>query len=88
MFFGFFWGDWTLIVLLPTMIFTIIAQFSVKSTFDKFDRVQTVRRISGAEAARRILDRNGLYHIKVERVQGHLTDHFDPRTNVIRLSDL
>lgn len=87
MFFGFFWGDWTLIVLLPAMIFTIITQFSVKSTFDRFDKVQTVRRISGAEAARRILDRNGLYHIKVERVQGHLTDHFDPRTNVIRLSD-
>ncbi len=87
MFFGFFWGDWTLIVLLPAMIFAIIAQFRVRSTFDRFDRVQTTRRISGAEAARRILDKNGLYDVRVERVQGHLTDHYDPRTNVIRLSD-
>ena len=87
MFFGLFWGDYSLIVLLPVMIFTIIVQFRVKSTFERFDRVPTVRRISGAEAARRILDKNGLYNVRVERVQGHLTDHYDPRANVIRLSE-
>lgn len=87
MFFGFFWGDWTLLLVLPAMIFAIIAQFKVKSTFDKYDRVGTARRISGAEAARRILDQNGLYNVQVERVRGHLTDHFDPRSNVIRLSE-
>ena len=87
MFFGFFWGDWTLIVLLPVMIFTIIAQARVNSAFQRFDRVATVRRISGAEAARRILDKNGLYNVRVERVRGHLTDHYDPRDNVIRLSE-
>ena len=87
MFFGFFWGDWTLLLVLPAMIFAIIAQFKVQSTFEKYDRVGTARRISGAEAARRILDRNGLYNVKIERSRGHLTDHYDPRDNVIRLSE-
>lgn len=87
MFFGFFYWDWTILILLPAMIFAIIAQISVKSTFEKYDKVQTMRRMSGAEAARRILDRNGLYNVKVERVRGHLTDHYDPRANVIRLSE-
>ena len=87
MFFGFFWGDWTLLLVLPAMIFAIIAQFKVKSTFEKYDRVATARNLSGAEAARKILDRNGLYDVKIERVRGHLTDHYDPRVNVIRLSD-
>lgn len=87
MFFGFFWGDWTLILLLPAMIFALIAQARVQSTFNKYSRISTARGISGAEAARRILDKNGLSHVKVERVKGHLSDHYDPRTNVIRLSE-
>ena len=87
MFFNLFWGDWTILVMIPAMIFALVAQARVKSTFEKYDRVGTARRISGAEAARRILDRNGLYHVRVERVSGRLTDHFDPRENVIRLSD-
>ena len=87
MFFGFFYWDWTILILLPAMIFAFAAQISVKTTFDKFDKVQTSRRMSGAEAARRILDRNGLYDVKVERVKGHLTDHYDPRAKVIRLSE-
>lgn len=87
MFFGFFYWDWTILILLPAMIFALIAQFSVKSTFEKYDKVATARRMSGAEAARRILDRNGLYEVKVERVRGHLTDHYDPKANVIRLSE-
>lgn len=87
MYFGLFFGDWTILVLLPAMIFAIIAQARVQSTFNKYNKVETASRISGAEAARRILDKNGLYNVRVERVQGHLTDHFDPRTNVIRLSD-
>ena len=87
MFFGFFWGDWTLIVLLPAMIFAFVAQARVQSAFNKFDKMPTSRRISGAEAARRILDKNGLYDVKVEKVRGHLSDHYDPRTRVIRLSE-
>lgn len=87
MFFGFFWGDWTIIVLIPAMIFAFIAQISVQSTFNRFNKRPTVRRISGAEAARRILDKNGLYDVKVERIRGHLSDHYDPRSRVLRLSE-
>lgn len=87
MFFGLFWGDWTLVLLLPAMIFAFVAQARVQSTFQKYDRVHSERRMTGADVARRILDLNGLYDVKVEYVRGHLNDHFDPRTNVIRLSD-
>lgn len=87
MFFGLFWGDWTLLIVLPAMVFAMIAQYNVKSTFEKYNRVITARRMSGAEAARCILDRNGLYNVQVERIRGHLNDHYDPRANVIRLSD-
>ena len=87
MFFGFFYWDWTILILVPAMIFAFAAQIAVKSTFDKYNKIATARRMSGAEAARRILDRNGLYEVKIERVKGHLTDHYDPRTNVIRLSE-
>lgn len=87
MLFGLFWGDWTVILLLPAMIFSIIAQIKVKSTFDKYDRTQTHSGLDGASAARMILDSNGLYHVRVEHVRGHLTDHYDPRGQVIRLSD-
>ena len=87
MFFGFFWGDWTLIVLLPAMIFAFWAQIRVKSTFEKYAKVHNRRGLTGADAARRVLDAAGLYHVRIERVHGHLTDHYDPRENVIRLSD-
>ena len=87
MFFGFFWGDWTIFLLVPAMIFAFWAQYKVQSTFKKYDRIKTQRGMTGADAARKILDSNGLYDVKVEYVRGHLNDHYDPRTNVIRLSD-
>ncbi len=87
MFFGLFWGDWTILVLIPAMIFALIAQAKVKSTFNKYVKVYTRRGLTGAEAARRVLDANGLRHIGIERIHGHLTDHYDPKAGVIRLSD-
>ena len=87
MFFGFFFGDWSILVLIPAMILAFWAQIKVKTTFEKYDKVQTMRRMTGADAARRILDRNGLYDVKVEYVKGHLNDHYDPKAKVIRLSD-
>lgn len=87
MFFGLFWGDWTILVLIPAMIFAFYAQSKVHSTFAKYAKVHNRRGITGADAARRVLDAAGLYHVRVERVHGHLTDHYDPRENVIRLSD-
>ena len=87
MFFGLFWGDTTILVLIPAMIFAFWAQIRVNSTFKKYAKVPSRRGLTGAEAARRVLDANGLRHVTVERVHGHLTDHFDPKAGVIRLSD-
>lgn len=87
MFFGLFWGDWTILVLIPAMIFAFWAQINVQSTFKKYSRVANMRGVTGADAARRILNENGLYHIRVEHIPGHLTDHYDPKAGVIRLSD-
>lgn len=85
--FGFFYYDWTLLIVLPALIFTIWAQIKVNSSFEKYSRITTARRITGAEAARRILDANGLSNVKIERIRGSMTDHYDPRANVIRLSE-
>ena len=87
MFLGLFWGDWTVLVLIPAMIFAFVAQSKVNSTFNRYAKVYNRRGLTGAEAARRVLDANGLYHVTIERVHGRLTDHYDPRANVIRLSD-
>ena len=87
MLFGYFWGDWTFLILIPAMIFAFVAQAKVNSTFNKYAKVYNRRGLTGAEAARRVLDANGLYHVTIERVHGRLTDHYDPKANVIRLSD-
>lgn len=85
--FGLFYFDWTLLIVLPALIFSIWAQINVNSTFDKYSKIQNKRGITGADAARRVLNENGLHDVRIERVSGHLTDHYDPRDNVIRLSD-
>ncbi len=76
-----------MIILIPAIIFSLIAQGMVKSAFSKYSRVRNSRGFTGADAARAILDENGLSNVRIERVSGELTDHYDPRTNVIRLSD-
>ena len=85
--FGFFYYDWTLLIVLPALIFTIIAQVKVRSSFERFSKISTRRHLTGAEVARRILDSNGLYDVRIERVRGSMTDHFDPKARVIRLSE-
>ena len=84
----FYYGfDMTYVVLvLPAMIFAMWAQFNVQSTFKKYTRIPSERGMTGKDAARLILDRNGLYNVKIEQVAGELTDHFDPKAGVIRLS--
>ena len=76
-----------LLLLIPVLIFSLWAQTSVSSTFNKFNRITNKRRMTGFDAARMILDRNGLYHVRIEHIQGNLTDHYDPKADVIRLSD-
>ena len=73
--------------MVPGLIITLWAQFKVKSTFAKYQKVRTAQGLTGAQAARAILDRNGLQAVPVERVAGNLTDHFDPKDNVVRLSE-
>ena len=83
-----FYIDWLYIVLvLPPMIFAMWASFKVNSTFKKYSAIPTVRGITGAEAARRILFENGVYDVRIEHVGGNLTDHYDPKGKVLRLSD-
>lgn len=83
----FYYYDPTYILVILALILSLLASFGVKVTFSKYKNVKTKRSITGSEAARRILDMNGLHNIRVERISGDLTDHFDPSANVIRLSD-
>ena len=84
-FYGF---DWTYLVLvLPCVLLSLWANSSVKSTFSKYSGQYSMRRITGADAARRVLAHNGVGGVRIERVSGSLTDHYDPKSNVIRLSD-
>ncbi len=87
MLFGFFYGDWTILILAPALLLTVIAQIRLKSAFDQYSKVKSTRALTGAEAARQVLNANGLYHVGIEHISGDLTDHYDPKENVIRLSD-
>lgn len=80
--------DWTyLVIVLPCVLLAALASASVNSTFKKYANQISRRHITGAEAAQRVLAANGVYNVRIERVSGNLTDHYDPKTNVIRLSD-
>lgn len=84
MYYGF---DPTYIILVPAIIFALYAQFKVKSTFNKFLKVYNSKGYSGAQVAREILDRNGLRNIDIQLTGGYLSDHYDPRSRVLRLSN-
>ena len=86
---GYYGGvDLTYVILvLPALLFTLWAQLHVKSTFKKYAKVASERNMSGADAARMVLNANGLGTVPIERVTGELTDHYDPKANVIRLSN-
>ena len=79
--------DWTYVyMVLPFVLFAMMASARVNSAFKKYSGQLSSRGISGAEAARRVLSINGVQGVAIERVSGSLTDHYDPRSNVIRLS--
>ena len=80
--------DWTyLVIVLPCILLSMWASSSVNSTFNRYSKVHSSRNLTGAEAAQRVLSANGVRGVRIERVSGNLTDHYDPKTNVIRLSD-
>ena len=80
--------DWTyLILVLPCILLSLWASSNVNSTFKKYSQQRSFRGLTGAEAAQRVLSANGVHGVKIERISGNLTDHYDPKSNVIRLSD-
>ena len=82
-----FW-DWTYVVIvLPMLILSMIAQANVTNTFKRYSRVFAANCMTAAQAARRILDSRGLHQVQIVRVPGNLSDHFDPKRNVLALSD-
>ena len=82
-----YYGGGSFIMLFVLFIFASLASMGVKTTFNKFHKIRNTRGLTGAEAAEAVLKNNGIYDVKVERIQGHLTDHYDPRSKTIRLSD-
>ena len=89
MYYPYYYGfDWTNLVLVqPCILLSLWASSIVNSTVKKYSKQYSSRRLTGAEAAQRVLMANGVRGVRIERVSGNLTDHYDPRTNVIRLSD-
>lgn len=86
---GYYYGfDMSYILLvLPCILISLWASANVKNTFNKYSKKYAARQITGAQAAQRVLQSNHISNVRIEKVSGQLTDHFDPRSNVIRLSD-
>ena len=76
-----------LILVLPCLILSLWASGNVNSTFKKYSKQHSQRRITGAQAAQRVLSANGVSGVRIERVSGNLTDHYDPSTKTVNLSD-
>jgi len=82
-----FFYDWTYFLILPAVALALYAQYKVKSSFNKYSKVESRSGMTGAEAARRILENYGVRDVVIEPVKGNLSDHYDPRTNTLRLSE-
>ncbi len=76
-----------LIFIVPCIILTLICQINVSSAFSKYSQIPNSRNMTGAQAAEYVLAQNGVTGVRIEHINGNMTDHYDPRTNVIRLSD-
>ena len=76
-----------LVLVVPTLLLSLYAQFKVKSAFSKYSQVQTMRKISGKEAAALLLRSNSISNVTIQRVGGSLSDHYDPSHKVLRLSE-
>jgi len=83
----FFFWDWTMLLLVPALLLSLYAQFKVTSTFNKYAKVPSGRGLSGAQGARMLLDSAGLGAVGIEVVGGRLSDHYDPRSKTLRLSE-
>ena len=81
-----FWDPTYLLFALPALLLAFYAQFKVRSAYNKYLRVENWRGLTGLDAARHLVQATGLVNVKVEGTRGHLTDHYDPRTKTLRLS--
>ena len=81
-----YYYDPTYIILIPAIILTMYAQFKVSSTTNRYFRVRTQRGYTGEQTAREILNANGIYDVRIEMTRGTLSDHYDPRNKILRLS--
>lgn len=86
MYYPFYWDSTYLLVLIGVVL-SLIASAKVKSTYARYSKVRSMSGITGAEAARRLLNSQGIYDVTIEHVPGNLTDHYDPSTKTLRLSD-
>lgn len=84
--FGLFW-DPTMALLIPAMMFVFYAQYKVRNTFQQYSEIGTRSGVTAADVARDILRQHQITDVRVERVAGHLSDHYDPKAKVVRLSD-
>jgi uncharacterized protein len=82
----FFW-DWTMFLIVPALVLALFAQAKVRGAYNRYARVNAASGLTGAEAARRILQTGGAGEVTVEMISGRLTDHYDPRKKVLRLSE-
>lgn len=82
-----FYYDFTMILLIPAILFTLFAQARVKGSFKKYSKVRNTRGITGKEAARLILDNNGLQDVQIVPIAGNLTDNYNPKTRTLNLSE-
>ena len=83
----YYYMDWTLIILLPALLLTVYAQAKISATYRKYSKIQARSAVRACDMARKMLDINGLNNVAVQKVPGSLTDHYDPRSKVLRLSD-
>lgn len=86
-YYGYYGIDPTIFILIPGILFTMYAQFKVSSITNRYFKVRSKLGYTGEQTARKILDANGLYNVRIEMVRGSLSDHYDPRSNVVRLSE-
>ena len=85
---GYYFMDyWYIVLVLPAIIFSIIAQIKVNSAYNRYKKILSRSGLTGADAARRVMELNGVQGVRIEHVHGKLSDHYDPRTDIIRLSD-
>jgi Zn-dependent membrane protease YugP len=83
----YYYFDWTYILVIVGALLSLLASWNVKSSYNRYARIANMRGLTGAEAARRILEANNVMNVQVQHVRGELTDHYDPRTQTVNLSD-